>query len=151
MKFVARLAIHAVVLAIVDGVIYFTLTSNLCDGVYPTEADSIAIPLIESAILTVVAGVLLLFATAASGLQWLHRIAQTSPVRRNLVTALLALTHVAAALFVLWGLMWAVPAHYWIVASCMAAALLVLTLGMRDLARLRRGNAVTPIPLHAEA
>jgi len=152
MKFIARLATFVALLAVVDGVIYLVLTNNLRNGVYPVDADSLGIPLMETATLSLVAGGLLLAAAVVSGLRWLHRQAETSIAGRYLVAGLLVITHVAAAaLFALWGLSWAVADHYSIVAACVLATVAILYFGAVDLRRLRPNNSFKPNSLRESA
>jgi hypothetical protein len=152
MKFAIRVAVFAALLAVVDCVIYYVLTSNLCNGVYPVNADSLGIPFMETIMLSLVAAALLLVAALVSGIDWLFRQAKASAVWRCLLAVSLSLTHLsAAALFALWGFSWAEPHHYFIVAVCGLAALLVLYFLAAEIRLLRPNNSFKPNSLRGSA
>jgi hypothetical protein len=149
MKIIARVAFLLALLAVVDGVIFLVLTANLRAGVYPTDADSIGIPLMESAVVSAVAAGLLLTCAAASSFSWRRRPAPIGAFRW-LAAAALTITHLACAgLFALWGWSWSTPNHYPILVACVLAASAILYLGLVDLGRLRPNSGVQPKPVEA--
>ncbi len=99
------------------GVIYWTLSANLLAEVYPVNADSIGLPLIEGMINTV-----LLFCLSQSANGLLRSPGASMNVYRKVAFALLALPAVCLATLLL--LSWAYPNHYAI--ACSYALFLVV-------------------------
>ncbi len=97
--------VHRILLAIVSLIIanvvsFFTLTHNLSAGVYPVDADSIGLPLMEGWILSVVVLVLLASAIYVPKGIWLG------------VVASVAMCGVAGFISAETTVSWTIPHHY---------------------------------------
>jgi hypothetical protein len=112
------------------GVVFWTLTSNLAAAVYPHDADTITIPLFQTAFVTVV---LFSLTQGANGI--LRSPFSLMRLHRKVVFSLLAL--LAVFLTVLLILYWAIPNHY---AVACAYALLLVVMFTVGIARWRQSS-----------
>lgn len=139
MKLISKLMVSAASLLLVNGTVRAVLATNQRNGVYPVNADSIGIPLAETAELSVVGAALLVAVVGLSSLGRALRRGSSSRHWLLLVMAGLALAYLLAiAFFTLWGLSWLSPHHYLIVASCAIAVSAIGYLAAADYRSLRR-------------
>ena len=109
-------------------------------GVYPTDADSIGIPLMETAFMSVAGGALLVLALAASAFS-LVLAPRVSRPWRLVLTAAHVLAHAGCvAFFLLWAASWLTPHHYPIATSCLLVAAAIAYFWVSDVRRLRSNN-----------
>ena len=152
MKLISKLMVSAASLLLVNGTVRAVLAANLRNGVYPLNADSIGIPLAETAELSMVGAALLV---AVVGLSSLGRALRKGPSSRHwflLAMSGLALAYLLAiGFFVLWGLSSLNPHHYLIVTSCAIAASAIFYLAAADYRSLRPNNSFKPKPLRGSA
>ena len=145
MKLIGKISALAISLLLVNRTISAVLSINLRNGVYPTDADSIGIPLMETARTSMIGAILLLSLVTIS---FIAHSVRTHPNRRPLfliLAVILAISYVLAmAFFALWGLYWFAPNHYFIVAACSIAVLIVIWLAASDYASLRPNNSFKP-------
>lgn len=140
MKIVGRTAILAILLGTIGLTASFVLKSNLRRGVYPTDADSIGIPLMETAFMSVAGGALLVLALAASAFS-LVLAPRVSRPWRLVLTAAHVLAHAGCvAFFLLWAASWLTPHHYPIATSCLLVAAAIAYFWVSDVRRLRSNN-----------
>lgn len=141
MNRIVRLPIYAFTIAAIDVATWFTLTRNLRDGIYPTAADTIAIPFAEVAIATAVGGLLVLVTLLLCMPEWPFRKAASSRIRALALGCAFFLSYFAAlTFFLVWGWGWWTPHHYAIAVSCWLVAALIGFFGGTDLARLLSDN-----------
>lgn len=137
MKFLARMFLFGALLAAIDAVTYFALNSNLAGGVYPVDADSIGIPLVETWVLSAYGAFGLLVLAVVATVDGPYRKAAASNLWRHTFAIGLALAYLCVfAFFFLWGASWSGPHHYLIVAVCWFTALVVASVGVLDIRRL---------------
>jgi hypothetical protein len=103
-------------------VVFWTLTSNLAAAVYPHDADTISIPLFQTAFVTVIIFSLTQCASLILGSPF-----SSMPLYRKAVFSLLAL--LAAALTALLVLHWAIPNHYAVACSYVLLLIVMLAVG----------------------
>ncbi|MDR7133670.1 glucan phosphoethanolaminetransferase (alkaline phosphatase superfamily) [Lysobacter niastensis] len=145
MKRLIRVPLYIAAIAAIDAATWFTLTGNLRAGVYPTTADTIAIPLAEAATSTIIAGSLVLATLLLSVPEWSFRKAALSRSWAIALGCIFFLCYLAALVFfLLWGWDWFTPHHYPIAATCGLAAALVAFFGGTDLDRLLPNNSFKP-------
>jgi hypothetical protein len=150
MKPIGKLMLSAASLLLVTGTIRAVLATNQRTGVYPASADSIGIPLAETAHLSVVAGALLMAVVGLSALAGFLRGRTRSRRSLLLVVPALALAYLLAiGFFALWGLSWLGPHHAPIVAACAVAVGAILYLAAADYRSLRADDALKPVALRA--
>jgi hypothetical protein len=137
---------------LIAGVVWLVLTSNLESSVYPIDADSLGIPLFDSAITAGIGFVLAVVSSVFCGLAyWL---ASRTKSRAALLVSQIALALVdllVVAFFVFWGLSWFVPHHYLISVACWLAAATMVYLSISDLCNLRPNSSFKPTPLRGAA
>jgi len=120
MRALTKAAAILLSLSLVMVVTFYTLDQNLQAGVYPTDADSIAIPLFETASSLIVILVPLGLAFLLTNLKFL---------RKRIVLFIGAFLYLAgAALATLLALSWFTPHHYSICASYLLLAAVAITL-----------------------
>ena len=144
MKIVGRTATLAILLGTIGLTASFVLESNLRRGVYPTKADSIGIPLMETVFMSVVGAVLLVLALAASAFS-LALAPRVSRPWRLVLAAAYVLAHAECfAFFLLWAASWLTPHHYPIAASCLLVAAAIAYFSVADVRSLRSNNSLQP-------
>jgi hypothetical protein len=112
-------------------VAYLTLSSNQRAGVYPIEADSIGIPLIESVI---TAGILFLCLLVSAGLVALLRfVGRKAKVVVRVLALLLGI--LSALIAAASAYAWAMPSHYAMASSYASVIIFALVTSYQDLAR----------------
>lgn len=127
MRVLAKAAAILIALSLVMVVTFYTLVQNLRAGVYPTDADSIAIPLFETASSLIVILVPLGLAFLLTNLKFL---------RKRIVLFIGAFFYLAgAALAALLALSWFTPHHYSICASYVLLAAVAITLAAYTMRR----------------
>ena len=138
MKPITKLMVLAASLLLVNGTILAVLAANAHNGVYPISADSIGIPLAETAELSMICAALLASILGLSSLSLAFHRARSSRSWLLLAVGILALAYLlAVGFFTLWGLSWFSPHHYPIAASCGFAVGAILYLAVMDYRSLR--------------
>ena len=141
MKPISKLMLSAASLVLVNGTVRAVLAMNLRNGVYPVNADSIGIPLAETAELSMVGAALLAVVVMLSAL---GRALRKGPSARHwlfLTMGGLVLAYLLAiGFFTLWGLSWLSPHHHLIVASFAIVVSAILYLAVADYRSLRRNE-----------
>lgn len=134
MRTLAKAAAILVSLSLVMVVTIYTLDQNLRAGVYPTDADSIAIPLFETATSLIVILVPLGLAFLLTNLKFL---------RKRIILVIGAFFYLAgAALAALLALTWFTPHHYSICASYVLLAAVAISLAVFTIRRPPSNTAV---------
>jgi len=137
MKIFGRTATLAMLLGMIALTASFVLESNLRIGVYPTDADSIGIPLMETVFISAAGAALLVVALAASASS-LVLAPRVSRPWRLVLAAIHVLAHAGCfAFFLLWAASWLTPHHYPIAASCLLMAAAVAYFFAADVRSLR--------------
>ena len=152
MKLIGKLVLFSALLLLVNLTSRTTLTTNQLNGVYPANADSIGIPLAETASLSVVGAILLAALLALSSLSRAYR--QGSRPRPWFIASVasLALAYLLTfTFFALWGMSWFIPHHFSIAASCALVFGVVLWLAVADYRSLRPNISFKPNPLRGSA
>jgi hypothetical protein len=120
MRIVAKAVVILFSLMVVMATTYYTLGKNLEAGVYPTDADSIGIPLMEtgSSLIVILVPLTLAFLLTNIGF-----------FRKRIVLFIGAFLYLCGALLAaLLALSWFVPNHYSIAATYVLLAIVATTL-----------------------
>lgn len=139
MRFVLRLSLFAALLVIVNVVTSHVISANFIAGTYPSDADSIGIPMMETLFASLIALAMLLPLLLLSSLPWSFRKAATSRAWRRTIGVLLAGFYLWNFLLQAnWALYWIDPDHWPIGASIGLVAAAVLWLAIVDFGRVLR-------------
>jgi len=131
MRALARAAAILISLSVVMVVTYYTLVQNLQAGVYPTDADSIAIGLFETADSLIVILAPLALAFLLTNLKYLHK--------RFILLVGAFLYLAGATLAALLAMSWFVPNHYSIFTAYALVAAVAIILAVQAI----RNHALT--------
>ena len=141
MRAAAKIAAILLSLIVVMGTTFHTLDVNLQAGVYPIYADSVGIPLMQTAISLIVISVPLMLALLVTSFAFFSK--------RILFIIGAILYLCGAALSALLALSWFVPNHYSIAISYVFLAGVAITLAVLALRQRPSNNAVKRDALNA--
>ena len=126
-------------LLLVDIIAYVVLHRNLREEIYSVDADSISIPLMQTAYLSAFAAVLLtvVVALSAFALRAARQPLASLWIVGPSIIALAISYLLAVVFFVIWAGFWLEPHHYAISVACGCALMAVLLLALLDFKALR--------------
>ena len=141
MKAGQRLLVLLLTLSAIDGTTWAVVVQNQRKALYPVDADSIVIPILDTVILSTLVLPFLLLVWWLPSAAFFDRLRRRGTVGGVCMNGLLFASYLPAVLFGLGGVAyWAVPNHYWIASSYVALLLVLALFAALDVRRVVAGG-----------